>query len=128
MKPIYLLLTLAFAVAVLISSCDSVYTYEYYVANNADTTVEVHFRMQENLRDTMVMVPVGGVQLICKPSHGVEGIKGPFFRDVDRDLDTLYVVKKGVASHRNYRNNDAWQFSKQKPAGIYTAGVTNGEF
>lgn len=115
-----------------LASCENLYTYEYYVANLADTAVVVHMvrRATTGLaaRDTTFVLGREDVAKVYTTTHGVEGRKGPFTREVKYDIDSCTITKRGVVTTRDFTKDERWQFQKVNHTGNYTAVITNDDF
>ena len=107
----------------IMSGCEYAYDYSYTVTNKSDGQIKVYvktFRI-----DSTFSIPKDSTKLLFIKDHGIEGSKGPYFRNVTDDLES-FVVTKGdtLKSMRDYLKNDAWTFKN----GDYSTTVTNDEF
>ncbi|MEO8111788.1 MAG: hypothetical protein ABI594_17205 [Ginsengibacter sp.] len=106
----------------LISSCEYAYTYSYSVTNSSDTTVDVKIKTVRI--DSVFKLTKDDTKILFMTEHGIEGAKGPYSRDVNKDLIIFTVTKGQLQSKRDYLKNNNWAFEK----GVYSAIITNAEF
>lgn len=115
-----------------LSACDSAYVYEYHMTNNADSAIQVHMYSHtlpdKGKYDTLVTIAQAQTATLIKTVHYTEGLRGPYFREVNRDIDSCIVMRGQVLSKRNYKNDSTWRFGKAGKTGIYNTSVTTGEF
>lgn len=109
-------------ILVLISSCDFNYKYSYTVTNSTDTIISIHIKTYE--LDSIYTLPKDINKIIYVTDHGEEGSGGPFFEDVNHDLNTFKVSKGLLSSKKNYLSNDSWTFNK----GDYRTTIKNYDF
>ncbi|MEO7047921.1 MAG: hypothetical protein ABI091_21665 [Ferruginibacter sp.] len=106
----------------LLTSCEYAYTYSYSVTNSSDTTIDIKVK---TLRvDSVFKVTKDETKILFMKEHGIEGAKGPYPRDVNKDLNIFTVTKGQAQSKRDYLKNINWTFEK----GVYSTIITNDEF
>jgi hypothetical protein len=105
------------------SGCEYAYDYSYTVTNKSDGQITVYvktFRV-----DSTFSIPMDSTKILFIKDHGIEGSKGPYFRNVTEDLESFTVTKSDtLKSTRDYLDNEAWSFEKED----YSTTVTNDEF
>ena len=107
----------------LLTSCDYEWPYSYIVTNSTDTTIKVYVKTFDI--DSIFIIKKDSIKTLFHLNHGIEGSKGPYFRDVNKDLNKFEIIKNDtIKSKRNYLKNDAWTFND----GRYSTTVTNDEF
>jgi len=106
----------------LLTSCEYAYTYSYSVTNSCDTIVDV--RIKTFRIDSVFKLTKDETKILYMTDHGIEGAKGPYPRDVNKDLNIFTVTKGQVRSNRDYLKNNNWAFEK----GVYSTIITNTEF
>jgi hypothetical protein len=128
----YLTVTGFTLLCIAFSACDPAYLYEYHVTNNSDSVIHVHMYSHTapnaGRYDTLVTIAQGQTATVMKTEHYTEGLHGPYFREVNRDIDSCVVTRGQVLSARNYKNDSAWSFGKSGKTGIYNTSVTTSEF
>ena len=109
----------------LFTSCEYGYDYSYRVTNMTDTLINVYAKTF--LIDSTFIIPKDSTKVLLVTNHGIEGSRGPYFSDVNVDLD-IFIIKKNdiITSKRDYLKNDAWSFNDND--GVYSTIVTNEEF
>lgn len=117
-------LYLLFPIVILISftSCEYSYPYRYVLTNNTDSLIYVHVKTYKI--DSLYQMKSGEKKIIYETDHGIEGSRGPYFQDVNKDIMLFSVTKGSLISHRDYLNNNSWYFEK----GEYSSTVLNSEF
>jgi hypothetical protein len=119
MKPLIII----FGLFLIITSCEHSYDYSYTVINKTDKQIKVYvktFRI-----DSTFIISNDSTKTLFVADHGIEGSKGPYFRDVNEDLDIFRVtINDTLSSTRNYLKNESWTFNK----GVYSTNVTDAEF
>lgn len=108
----------------LLAACEYSYKYSYELRNTADTAVLVHLALRYN-KDTSFYLPQNAQFRSIWVDHGVEGRRGPYYRDVINDLDTCTIWLRGHQSRRNYQMDSAWTFGKD---GVFSTVITSTEF
>lgn len=104
-------------------SCEYAYDYTYQVTNNTNAEVKTELKTFEI--DSVYTIDIKETKALFVTWHGVEGSKGPYFEDVNRDLDYFVVTKNDtLISKRSYLNNSSWEFNE----GLYSTTILNDEF
>ena len=106
----------------LLTSCEYAYTYSYSVTNSSDTTIDI--KVKAYITDSVFKVAKDETKILFMKDHGIEGPKGPYARDVNKDLNIFTVTKRQIQSNRDYLKNNNWSFEK----GVYSTIITNAEF
>lgn len=106
----------------LLTSCEYTYHYSYTVTNSTDTTISIHIKTYK--ADSVYTLPKDIKKTIYMTDHGIEGSKGPYFKDVNKDLNIFMVMKGQLNSRRNYLTNESWTFDK----GNYRTTIINSDF
>jgi hypothetical protein len=111
-----------------LGSCDCTYSYHYEVFNDSASVIWVHWT-HDNLVDSIEITPNGIAELFVT-QHGIEQCrKGPFFRDVNQDLQEIEVrLNDSITSEKNYLLNENWSFTSEEYGGAYRAQVILEEF
>ncbi len=106
----------------LLTSCEYAYTYSYSVTNLSDSTINI--KVKTFRVDSVFKVTKDETKILFMTEHGIEGPKGPYPRDVNKDLEIVIVTKGQLQSNRDYLKNNNWSFEK----GVYSTIITNAEF
>jgi hypothetical protein len=110
----------------ILASCEYSYNYTYSIKNNADSTISVHLKTYKS--DSVYSIQSDSTETVYFTDHGIEGSRGPYFKDVSNDLQFISVMKGNTGSGRDYKTNSSWLFIKTNGSGVYTATVNNNEF
>lgn len=106
-----------------LASCEYSYDYSYQVTNKSGQGIKVHVKTLS--KDSTFIVSKDSTKLLFIADHGIEGSVGPYFQDVNMDLNVFEVAMNDTSkSDRDYLKNEAWHYEKGK----YSTEVTNGEF
>ena len=105
------------------TGCEYSYGYSYVVTNKSDAQIKVNIKTFKE--DSVYEIGVNESKVLYVTEHGIEGSKGPYFRDVVMDLD-VFLVKKNdsLKSKKDYLENDSWNFHK----GDYSTTINNDDF
>ncbi len=107
----------------LLSSCDAVYYYTYQVTNKTNSEIEIELKTFHI--DTIYTIGKNVTKILFETDHGVESIKGPYYRDVSYDLKIINIIKNDtIISSKNYLDSASWSFND----GIYSAIIEPNEF
>ena len=108
-------------------SCDYGYLYRYEIINNTECRITVDIKTDEG--NVNYVIEKHETKMIYETTHGVQGSKGPYFRDVYRDLKKCVVSRNDTISNKNYLDNSSWNFIIDKiHMGHYTTTVIDDEF
>lgn len=106
-----------------LSSCDYLYDYTYQVKNETDSQLSIE--LKSHMIDSVYMIGANETKILFITDHGVEGSKGPYFKDVSFDLKRFVVTKDDtLVSSKNYLVNSSWNYDN----GLYSTTVNNEEF
>lgn len=104
------------------TSCENSYNYSYTITNSTDTIISIHIKTYKI--DSTYTLAKDIKKTIYITDHGVEGSKGPYFKDVNQDLTIFLVTRGQLNAKKNYLNNDSWTFKN----GDYSTTVINSDF
>ena len=105
------------------TSCEYSYSYSYIVTNKCDAPINVNIKTFKE--DSVYEIGVNESKVLYVTEHGIEGSKGPYFRDVVMDLDVFLVEKNDtLKSNKDFLENDRWSFNK----GNYSTTIINDDF
>ena len=111
-------------ILLLFTACDCAYDYSYEITNETDGKLTVSWTHNTDQQTKTIVTRTSDILFIT--DHGLESCrKGPFFQEVNIDLDTISIWKDDtLLSNQDYRQDQHWSYED----GHYKAVVINSEF